>query len=761
MSAFLRMHLSRTTSLTLLGFTMVSALLYGQITAWQIGVVGMLLLAVYLGILTHWWREIFTQAFRFEKGFASVLLSLFGAVLFVSSIEAIVLALYTTTAFLTWCSLVVGGVVTFVIRQLVLSRSRGSRIAGKARVPAVQVFPRTPLLSWVYVGLWVVTFVLLFRVHTTEVLFSPWQTLHTWVLPLMFLLTALLGVLIFSKQKTTHVLVLVLLHSVLIHLYLPLSHTLPWGGDVWRHMAVESQLSEGEIIQPVLFGTEARWREMIGVDVPEVFLIPQKYSYGQFWSLAVIANQVTQVSLQTINIWLMPLLWSLIFPLLLFRIGRMVTKSWRGGLLFAWLSFLAFPLQVLGAITLPVSLSVLSFFFVLMLWLQYLGRQESVQRALTLLFVFLMIFGYVLGFVLMVLILLATWLLGLIHRRVHTPARGWLAIAGTALLGILAIPVLEFVSEISHLPGFFSVVGETKRAVGQLFGWYFASGIRPHDIASGNLLFNHTPTYAFVSSIFTVWRWWVIPFMVLFWSGVVYGLFVYIKEKQPVRFLLPAWLCISLFGGYKIGWFFLEGDRLFSRRLDPFVSTLGILFFCIAVIAVFMRLRFRSRIVRRSVASVLVIVLSWFAVTAYASGPDMRSVSVDEYAVAEFVHDSIDTYGLPPTDVCVLADTWVLLPLEAMSAGDIVGGNFPIDYQFGQHERVGIYESLMGGAVGDALVRMRDAVDARMCALVLPSDDVSESERVQIEGMVSESPTEYSGFLVWFFSLPDLNLIGE
>ncbi len=744
--------------LYLLGaFGAVSGLMYLHLMHPKLYVLGIIFLVGYFIILTFWWQQILHHVFRFEKGFVSTLLALFASIFFVSNIEAIVLVFYTTTPFLTWVSLTFAGCVTYFLRIFFLSRSHGSKMIGKGRRQFIEVFPRMKWLSWLYIALWVATFILFVRANGIGLIFSPWQSLHSWILPLMFVLTAILGFLIFSKQKTKHILVLILMHSFLLHVYLPLSHELPWGGDVWRHIAVESQLVEGEFIQPVLFGPEAKWREVVGVDVPEAFLIPQKYTYGQFWSLAVITKQFTGISLENINIWMIPIMWSLIFPLILFRIGRIIFRSWRGGLFFAWLSFFAFPLQVLGALTLPVSLGVLSFFFTLMLWLQYLGRRHTVQAGLLDIFVFLTLFGYSLAFLLMLSVVIGSSILHTISKRVRSATVGWSLVVLVFFLGIFLIPTVEVVFGISNFPERLDVISEAKQISGQLFGWYYASDIRPHDIASGNLFFNHTPEYAFVSSVFTAWRWWIVPFMVFLWIVSLYGLYRFVREKQPLRFLLPAWFFVLLGGSYKIGWFFLEGDRLFTRRLDPFLSTMVILFFCIGLLAMFYNIRYKSFILKRFVAIALIFIITWFGMSSYASGPDMRTASVDEYAVATFVWNDIKESR---NEHCILADTWILLPLEGLSAGKIVGGNFPIGYQFGQEERVSFYNKFLTGEVTTSTVQdVFRVAQQESCMVILPAGAISEEQETSITLFALHDPIRYSGFVMWILRADHLNTL--
>ncbi|PIY92894.1 MAG: hypothetical protein COY70_00920, partial [Candidatus Magasanikbacteria bacterium CG_4_10_14_0_8_um_filter_42_12] len=723
-------------------------MLYMQLLVWQIPLLGMFLSIALLSYLTYLWRDIFHHVFRFERGFVSWFLSAFAAVFFLISIESIALTFYTTTLLVTFGSLVVALVSSMVLHFFLERTQYGYTIVDKNVREALVVFPRLTWLSWVYIGLWVITLGLFFKAEGTGVFFSPWQSLSTGILPLICVLSIILGILIASRTLTKQVLVFIMMFSFLLHVYMPLSHVLPWGGDVWRHIGVEEQLAAGDIIPPVLFGSEARWREVAGVDIPEVFVIPQKYSYGQFWSLAVITQQLTGISFEAINIWMIPLLWSLTFPLLLFRIGRLVLGSWRGGLFFAWLSSIAFPLQALGALSLPVSLGVLTFLFVFMLLLQYLAKPHRSQRMLLVLFGFLMLFGYALSFLLFLFIICGAWLFGQIGRRVDHPALRWALAVLLVILGGLFFPAVELVAHTSILPTEVHTIESAKTILGQLSGWYYASAIRPHDILSSNLIFNHTPTYAFVSSLFTVWRWWIIPFMISMWGVLFYALLVFVREKKTFVSLLPAWLFVSLMGAYKIGWFFLDGDRTLIRRLDPFISVLALLFVSLGLLLLFSRIRYRSLALRRMFVGLCIFLIAWCTASTYASGPDMRSTSSEEYAVASF---------LASDDVCVLADTWILLPLEGLSHGTIVGGNFPIDSQFAQEERVALYDIFLHDDVtSEAVQSVFDTAKKMHCYIVLP-EQMSEDRVEKISIELDTLPVSYPGFRIWDAQKPLLN----
>ncbi len=717
-------------------------------------ILGIVLLVGYLGLLGLWWRRILVRVYRFEQhGWVSYLYGLALSICLLGFVEAVPLALYTTTWLISFSVFVCVGIGSFAIQYIVQHSRKGPKLDDKGVKQAFTVFPRRQWSIYLYGVLAFVAMNFFVRAEGTGVLTSPWQAIDSAALWIMFAMTILLGVLVASQTKTKIVLFLIIVHSIVLHLYIPLSHQLPWGGDVWRHIGVESRMAEGDILPPVLFGEEAKWREALGADLPEAFLIPQKYTYGQFWSLAIITHQVTGIDFKTINIWLMPFLWSLIFPLLLFRIGRLLFSSWRGGLLLAWLSFFVFPLQALGALTLPVSLGVLTFFFFLMLWLQYLHSGSALQRNIALAFGVLMFFGYTLAFLLTWLVVFATSVLKFTDNIRRTPWVRYLLIVLIFLCGILAFPFLEILSGISMLPASYDLLAlgtSIQTAFGQFFGYYYASAIRPHDMLSGNIVFNHTPIAAFVSSAFTVWRWWAPAFMVILWTGVLYTLFMVMKKKVNSRILLPVWLFVSLMGAYKIGWFFLEGDRLFTRRLDPFLITVILFFFSYALTCSAWKLKRLKKHVRRIAVGVVIVLFSWVGVGTYASGPDMRVLSVDEYAAGTFVMETIESKRIAFSDTCVLASTWGLFPIEAQTQGYLVGGGFPLGYQFGQQERVRLHDAfLYQDVTGEMVNELFLVSETTHCFVVLPDESISEEKEDAISTLVDRKPVRESGFLIW------------
>ena len=618
------------------------------------------------------------------------------------------------------------------------------------------IFPASTVLIWIFLILAALGAYLLATSSSQAALVSPWQTIQPYYLPIFFFLTVLLGIFLFSRLRVPVVLGLILAHSVLLHLYLPLTHELPWGGDVWRHVAVEERLEAGEFYPPVLFGKEAKRRVVLGLSVPEALVIPNKYSYGQLWGTTVLLSKTLQIDLLVINQWLMPILWSLLLPLIFFRIGGILFGSWRAGLLLAALAGLPFSLQALGSLTLPVSLGYLTFFFVLMLWLQYLRDGDSRQRWLALALGGLMFFGYSLFALLLWFLIIANWLsrpiAGLAEKRV-LGFRGALmkkmVVTALAFAALWVLPLMEVISGFSRWPAHLPGLSAVSQIIGEFSGWFFARVIRPHDSLSGNILFNHTPENAFVSNFFTAWRWPVFVTTMLISAVVAFAL-IQLQHTRDKRQWYPlAWLSLLAGGGYLIGWFVLEGERLFTRRLDGLLAFLILIWLVQGILTLIAiagrRWNWPWWPQVKSIALLVAIgLMSWFATTVYASGPDGRVVSRDEYQAARLIWDQEvfvrDAY-------CVIADTWVLLPLEGVSHGRIAGGGFSLSATFAQAEREYIFREMRRAPRPALLKFAKEKTGAESCWAVLPAASL-DAKKEELLAELFLHPGERLGELV-------------
>lgn len=667
-------------------------LLYFQVLVWHHPWGGVLFI-LYLAIVSEWWRHTLQHVLGMKrKTWTASALASFAAVSVLGLSVSVVITWYRFTPVLLWSCFVASGIVAWLGCILTVKHGVVDAIEPELRAHLFShpVFSKRLIIPILYLLLWFVGVGALLHSGSDSTLVTPWQTIKPYYLPLFFISTFILGVMIFSFYGTKVILFFLVLHGLLLHGYLPLSHAKPWGGDVWRHVSMERQLARGDVVRPVLFGPEAEWKDVGSVSLPVAFLQPHKYAYGHLWGTTLMVSQTMQLDLETVNKWLIPILWSLFFPFLLFQLGRQVFRSPRAALFFAWLSALPFPLQALGALSLPVSLGLLLFLFTLSLFLSWLTSHSVRQLVLTLFFAVLMLFGYPLYSILI-------WVFIILGAIVRYAGR-YRAVASSILfvLAPFVLPGIELLSRVSHLSTSWYWLEQVKRMAGEWSGWYFASEIRPHDIVSGNIIFNHTPLSAFVSSPFVDWRWHIPVLLICLWIVIGYGL-IKAWQSRRIQPKLYALLLSLLIGGYGIGWYVLAGDRLLIRRSDALIA---ITMLCMFVYGL-QQMHDMARVQYKRIAVFMVLLfLSWSATTTYASGPDMRVVSKEEYAAAERIWEQEKNKETH----CVLADTWPLLALEAISGGTIVGGGFPMDYQFGQPERVRLLDALRQTSSTDAVI---------------------------------------------------------
>lgn len=661
----------------------------------------------FLLLVTYLWQEVLDKIIIFSKNFwLRFLFSFLPVILLLGIFSSAFIVFYKLDDVSIWWTYILSAVFT-IIFWLFAGRSKKLPSTFYNLELIKQNFKKRWWLIFLYFAGWVLGLILLSQSKTGEVLQTPWQAISPWFLVVFFLLTFLAGYITFFKFKVEKVLFILILHSFLLHSYLPIIHTNPWGGDVWRHLAIEQKIANEEQILPVLVGEDVEWTEAFGVDVPKVFTAPQKYSYGQMWGLNIIFSKTFNCKLETLHIWLTPILWSVFVPLLLFFLGLYIFKFRKLALLLVWLSFLPFPFQALGALTLPVSLGFISFLFTLLLLVLYCDEDKGIksdnkklQKMLALFFGVGMIFSYSLYLLVLPPLILAILIF---QKYKNNSTKISLFVAG-----ILFLPLVEILSKTSFWPKSFNFVESITQFVGQFSGWYFARAIRPHDILSGNIFFNHTPDWAFVGSIFTNWRWYLPIVLLILWGVATFGFIKKFKTKITNEFVV-LFLSISIFGSYMVGWFFLEGDRQLIRRLDLLLA------FSVLVLFIFgISYLLQNKKVKSYMILIFFFVFSFFATTNLASGPDIRVASENEYKMAEKIWSQVEG-----ENYCVIADTWVLLPLEAISSREIIGGGFPIDYQFGQSELAEIYNNIND----ELLARAFELTNAETCFVVIEKEN--------------------------------------
>ncbi len=478
-------------------------------------VFGIVLYVAYIVLVGSWWKGILTQRFGVTKNVLILwCLGIYAGWLYTTLIGGIASTWYGITPMLTVVCLTVSMLTTVYLRYI--AKKRIVPVQDTAIVthkPSLfRVFPASWMMIVVYAMGWIFAIILLWQSQSIAILQSPWQTIASEYLWVYFGISVILGCIILSRHRVGTILTVIIAHSLLLHAYLPLSQPLPWGGDVWRNIAVEDTMRQGDLLPPVLVGSQAKWKEVAAIDLPEALVIPHKYAYGQLWSSVTILGQITTLSSLTIHRWLMPFMWSILVPILFFLIGKQLYRSYRMGLLAAVMTLIPFTFQALGSLTIAVSTGYVTFFFIMMLWLIALPHKELAQKKIIWVFLFLGIWSYSLHTLILAVLLGTVACYQYMHSRygIMYPRRMSMVRIGCLLASISIIPIVEYLLGTIHIPASVAFIDTVKQIIGQFSGWYYATAIRPHDILSGNIWFNHTPLNAYVSNIFTtVMRWYI------------------------------------------------------------------------------------------------------------------------------------------------------------------------------------------------------------------------------------------------------------
>jgi len=516
-------------------------------------------------------------------------------------------------------------------------------------------------------------FYVLFKNHTGLEISTPWTVLPNFYIYLYLLIFAVLGLLIFTNNHAKTILILFFVFSLLTHFNLALSHDLVYGADYWRHLGTQNQILQNGGVMIQNFSENPNWFEKINFGL---------YSYAGFWGLNVILNLFTGVDLLNLGKFVGPILWSLFIPVLFYALGRVLHLPKRLALFLTWLSFIPSALLISGSFSLPVSLGFIFWLFSLLLLLKADLQKNKTQFFGLVVVGLLLSLGYLLYAILFFLALLLKLINVYLKENNWQSKISWLVVFVFTALFLPVIEVIAGYSQMSIKSGFFPAL---KQFIGNLTGYYFVSGPRPHTISTGNILFYQTPLNSFVENYLTIWPWWMLPISLLFIGLSIYGAYKFFSKEIDRRWLVV--LFAGLFIGYFISRYLLNGENILTRRLDTVLATGLIIFFCLAVSYL------GDYLLQRKFILLGIICLSIFGASIYSLGPVSKIISTAEYNdylnIAEQTKDE--------TKFCVIADPYNLTALEGISAKRIIGGGFPIKGDFSQTQLENILEDWQAG----------------------------------------------------------------
>jgi len=505
---------------------------------------------------------------------------------------------------------------------------------------------------------------------TDIAIFTPWQTISVSYIYLFFAATFVLGYLLFSKLKSGMLLFLLIVHSVLLHAYLPLSHEFFYGADGWRHLAIQNSM--------LSLGVEKTLQFSI---VPISFW--QRFNFGslayaQFDSLALFFKMLCGLDLIVFLRYFVPVVWSVIFPILMYELARTFDWEKKRALFLVWFSLLPFALQASGSMSLPSNLSFL--FWLLVLLLQFKNNQNYSLTGLITITILgtLSLFGHSLYVVLfglsyiLFLFLDSPKTINMIRR---------IRIITAIIFSVLLIPILELITNFSQLSSKIKLWPQIKAILGSFGAWYAATGLRASDITVGNIIFNQPPLSALVTNVFTINRLWICVFMLALWVAFVFGWNKLLNKQKNNFEIIWLILTVGLFGGYILSRYFLVGENILSRRLDAVLAVLFVL--PVAYYLFDILIKQKNTLKQRSLLFFVIFVCSLTTTASYTLGPDIQVVSQSQFSAANYVWKEIKNSNDVP---CVLSDTYTSLVLEGVSGKKVVGGGFPMNLYFSQPE---------------------------------------------------------------------------
>ncbi|PIT88184.1 MAG: hypothetical protein COU29_04195 [Candidatus Magasanikbacteria bacterium CG10_big_fil_rev_8_21_14_0_10_36_32] len=687
----------------ILFLAVLTCLLYFNIQFWHFQPVGWLIFLVFLLATSGGWQAVMVKIFNFSDNKITKILSLFLNLIIIGWFSGATIVFYRLTSEVILFIFLLSGALSIFVEYIIRKKfnyEKNSNTIDSLDVhdETIVQIPQNYLYLIAYLIFFVVGIIILCSSRSGGSVNTPWEVIAHNFIYIFFLATLTVGGLIFSHYRLPILIFLLILNSFLLHSYLPLTHPMFYGADNWRHLAAEKQILAEQKFSPQVF--------VVGEPTLAQTVNPGRFAYSQFWGTTVILSRVMQVDLISVNVWLMPILWPIIFTLLLFKLGMSLGWSAKRSLFLVWLSSWPFALQAAGAFTLPVNYGFLVWLLLLLMIIKRFQKNKTGQVVFLAAVGIFSIFGYLLFFVLFWFGWLAAEILRSGQNIISTSVKR-IGMTALILLSVAVLPVLELVAKFSFFNPNINWLASLRQVVGNFSAYYLASGPRPHLINTGNVFFNQTPSYVFVQNGFTEWRWWLFGVMALAIIGIVIGFW----RRWNDNSLVSKWLIImssGTLGGYVISRYFLSGENILTRRLDVVLA----LFLLILLFSAIVKILDGNR------RTIFLIVLAAAAISAsYTLGPVAKTVSQDEYQAMEYIWQQEQA----TKNYCVVADTYPLLALEAISGKQIIGGGFPIDEYFSQPKLNNIYGYYLENLSSQARMESRKINSAENCYVLLPT----------------------------------------
>ncbi|MFA7653749.1 MAG: hypothetical protein WCX97_01765 [Candidatus Magasanikbacteria bacterium] len=730
-------------------------LIFLNILVWHNIWLGIVLFFGYLFLLSSSAKNLLIKFFSLSDNGGTRVLGAFLVFIFLSWLSGIAVVFYKLTPVTIVLDFLVIGSV-FIFWELWSKYAKNMTTAVPAEIKDSPF--KLPNVFWgvlvflIFVGY---GFYLLYHSQSGTSLISPWQTINPNYLWTFLGATFLLGLLIFSRLSAKTLLIFLTVYIFLLSSYLPLTHQLFYGADQWRHLATESRIMSGLPLNAV---------SPVGVQPLFLTTAPGNIFYSNFWGINIVLAQVLNVGLISLVKWLLPVLWAVVFPILIYQIGLAINFNKKESLFLVWLMALPFALQYAGALSIPNHFGLLVWLLLVLFTLKTTTSFRWEQVIILAVLGLLSVFGYGLYLLLFWLSALALVILRQ-SRRIPSmwsfPAIGGSAFGGkgffpegvplgrllrmtiVTLLLAVSIPAVELIVKYSSWPKQVDWFAQVKQLCGNFTGWYLATGPRSHDILTGNIFFNQVPLSAFVPNFLTQYPMWIFIFMIFVWVIILVGIISSFRSNQVVKNWLGV-MFAGLLGSYIIGRYILVGQSIISRRLDGVLAILGVIMLVLGIkwLVGWCNQKKLSKRIGRALLPIFIFIISLAITASYSLGPDIRAMSTDEYNVIKYV--------FADQGKCVIADTYPLLALEYLSQKQITGGGFPMGQDFSQPDRVALFNEMKNNPNYLVWSKARAIVNSNECYFIFNTKDIHYNDYTYQEG---EKWKMFGGMVVWSHNL--------
>ncbi|MBL7141702.1 hypothetical protein ISS21_01235 [Patescibacteria group bacterium] len=727
------------------GFSLLAVIFwYLNFKFWHNGLVYGLCLIIY-GSLNSLWLGRILSRHGFEKELQFIL-GIFSLIFLIGFGMAIPIVAYKVSpVYLFILLLILTLIICFCSR---IKKQERKQLTLSSKIEKEESLIKIP--KWFYF-VWLIlclgSLFLLFYARTGEYIRSPWTVIHPLYIYAWLAIILFLGLLVFSKIKLKHFLLIIILSSLLLHAYLLIPYEMGFGGDKYRHIGAERWLMQEKVYQPALFGKDVSYKQFGSLKVPEVLVVGNKTSYANMWGSVIALSWLTGIDVFYVDLILGLLLFSLFLPFLILKLGLFFSQKKEFLYLMVLMPFLFYPFQAYGSITMPLTFALLPFLFSLIFICKYFTQPRPGKNLFFLLVFFIpfLYFNYLLYLILFLEIVVFAILIKNLKysKKVFIPA-----IIACFILFLFFLPLLQTHSQYSWFKTEGPLRTELFKALKDFPVRLLSSQAifpRVYGLEQDNWLYA-TVNRHLSRSIFLEILPWVFILTPLVWLLVIFGLSQFKKLKNPGLGLLFVLMLVVILINQMISSYLMEGNHLLTKRLVVFTS------FLIFIPLAWGAYCLIQKISKTTVIFTLVLFLALVSTTVYASGPKFQVVTADEFKTAEYIWQKLKQN--PEENKCVLANTWPLLVLEAVSGRGVVTGGFPYYYEYRQPERVQLFDNMNQSPSIRYLEESLKITGAKECYFITEERWVYFDKREQIINQLNELLGEHQNIgkvMIWLY----------